>query len=317
MPDVNVAYLAYRAGAETARRLPAPLGRSLARVASRGMLAFARERRQQVERNLGRVLGGAASDATITATTRRLFANYARYWHEMFRLDSDAANARGAILDLVELVGAEYLDAATGGPAAAEPRGAILALPHLGNWDLAGAFLAARGYRLMVAAEPVEPPELFDWFVETRRRLGMDVVGLGPDAAANLLRALDEGAVVCLVCDRDLTGDGVEVDFFGAPARFPRGPALLALRASVPLLPAAARFLPDGRQRVSIGAPLVVERQGRLRDDIERVTQGLVRQFEEQIAAVPDQWLVMQPVWSDDVAPAQARPSGAPVPRTR
>ena len=145
----------------------------------------------------------------------------------------------------------------------------------------------------------------------------MEVVGLGPNAAATLLRALDEGAVVCLVCDRDLTGDGVEVDFFGAPARFPRGPALLALRAGVPLLPAAARFLPDGRQRVSIGAPLVLERQGRLRDDIERVTQTLVRHFEEQIAAAPDQWLVMQAVWSDDVAPAQARPPGAPVPRTR
>ena len=298
MPDVNAAYLAYRVGAETARRLPAPLGRLLARAASRGMLALARDRREQVERNLRQVLGAGASDATIAATTTRVFDNYARYWHELFRLDPGVTNAGAEVLDLGELVGGDHLDAATGGPVASAPRGAILALPHVGNWDLAGAYLAARGHRLVVAAEPVEPPELFDWFVETRRRLGMEVVGLGPDAVGALLRALEDGALVCLVCDRDLTGDGVEVDFFGAPARVPRGPALLALRAGVPLLPAAAGFLADGRQRVTIGAPLDLERRGRLRDDVERVTKDLVRHFEEQIAAHPDQWLVMQPVWS-------------------
>ncbi len=299
MPDVNAAFLAYRAGAETARRLPAPLGRLLARAASRGMLAFARDRRHQVERNLRQVLGDGASDATIAATTVRMFDNYARYWHELFRLDPGDGRAAAALLDVGELVGGEHLEAATGGPGATTPRGAILALPHLGNWDLAGAYLAARGHRLVVAAEPLEPPELFDWFVEVRRRLGMEVVGLGPDAAGTLLRALEAGALVCLVCDRDLTGDGVEVEFFGAPARVPRGPALLALRSGVPLLPAAAGFLADGRQRVTVGAPLDLERRGGLRADVERVTRDLVVHFEEQIAAHPDQWLVMQPVWPD------------------
>lgn len=307
MPDASVAYLAYRAGAETARRLPAPLGRLLARTASRGMLRLWRDRRHQVERNLRRVLGPDATDAAVADATARMFDYYARYWHELFRLDPGVADGRGVVLDRADLVGAEHLDAATGGPGAAVPRGAILALPHLGNWDLAGAFLAARGHRLMVAAEPVDPPELFEWFAETRRGLGMEVVGLGPEVAPTLLRGLEQGALVCLVCDRDLNGDGMEVEFFGAPARVPRGPALLALRAGVPLLPAAARFLPDGRQRVAIGAPLDLERRGRLRDDVERVTGDLVRHLEEHIAAVPDQWLVMQPVWSDDV---EARTSG-------
>lgn len=311
MPDVNAAFLAYRAGAETARRLPAPLGRLLARAAARGMLAFARDRRRQVEWNLRQVLGADATDATIAATTAQLFNNYARYWHELFRLDPDVASAGSTVLDLGELVGAAHLDAATGGPGATPPRGAILGLPHLGNWDFAGAFLAARGHRLVVAAEPVEPPELFDWFVETRRRLGIDVVGLGPDAAPRLLRALDAGALVCLVCDRDLTGDGVEVELFGAPARVPRGPALLALRAGVPLLPASAEFLADGRQRISIEAPLALDRRGRLRDDVARVTQDLVRRFEARIAAHPDQWLVMQPVWSDG-AVGGSSPAAAP-----
>ncbi len=312
MPDVNAAYLAYRAGAETARRLPAPLGSLLARVASRGMLAFARERRHQVERNLERVLGPDASDANIAATTTRMFEHYARYWHELFRLVPDDASSQVPLVDRVELEGAEHLDAATGGPDSTRPRGAILALPHVGNWDLAGAFLAARGHRLVVAAEPIDPPELFEWFVATRRALGMEVVGLGPDAAGALLRELEQGALVCLVCDRDLSGDGVEVELFGAPARVPRGPVLLALRAGVPLLPSAAGFLPNGRQRVSIGAPLPLERRGRLRDDLARLTQDLVRHFERRIAADPDQWLVMQPVWSDDPALASAEPPRFP-----
>lgn len=298
MPDVNAAYLAYRAGAETARRLPVPLGRVLARAASRAMLVLWRERRQQVRRNLRQVLGPDATDAAVAAATERMFDNYARYWHELFRLDGTDPGGRDEILAKGELVGAEHLDAATGGPTSATPQGAILALPHLGNWDLAGAWLAARGHRLVVAAEPIEPPALFEWFVETRRRLGMEVVGLGPDAAGKLLGALEDGALVCLVCDRDLSGDGVEVELFGAPARVPRGPVLLALRAGVPLLPSAAGFLPGGRQRVSIGAPLELDRRGRLRDDVERLTQDLVRHFEERIAAHPDQWLVMQPVWS-------------------
>jgi len=313
VPDANAAYLAYRAGAETARRLPAPLGRLLARAASRSMLAFARERRRQVRTNLRRVLGTATPESAIAATTARMFENYARYWYELFRLDPATTHE---LVDSVDLIGADHLDAATGGPGSSTPRGAILALPHVGNWDLAGAFLAARGHRLMVAAEPVDPPELFDWFVETRRALGMDVVGLGPDAAATLLRALEAGALVCLVCDRDLTGDGVEVDFFGARARVPRGPALLALRAGVPLLPAAAGFLPGGRQRVAIRAPLDLERTGPLRGDVERLSRDLVAHFETEIAAAPDQWLVMQPVWEEDRATGDpvAGDPGASVP---
>ena len=314
MPDVNAAYLAYRAGAETARRLPAPLGRLLARTASRGMRAFAGSRRRQVERNLRRVLGPSVGAADLSRVTSRLFDNYARYWYELFRLDGCEP---AWLATEVELAGAEHLDAATGGPDAEFPVGAILALPHLGNWDLAGAFLAARGHRLTVAAEPVEPLELFDWFVETRRALGMEVVGLGPDAAGALLRALHDGRLVCLICDRDLTGDGLEVEFFGEPARVPRGPAMLAFRAGVPLLPATAEFLPDGRQRVTIDAPLAMDRRGRLRDDVERVTQELVAKFETMIAARPDQWLVMQPVWEADAPSPASGPRSASAGRSR
>jgi len=288
----RAAYLAYRAGAETARRLPPPVGRPLARVASRAMAAAWRRRRQQVRRHLRRVTGGDLEGDALHRATAAVFANYARYWYEMFRLGPGS----GAELQRDFAVqGREHLDAAVAGG-----RGVVLALPHLGNWDVAGAWLAGLGLAVTVVAETVEPPELFDWFVSARRAVGMDVVALGPDAGPAVLRALHRGDVVCLVCDRDLTGDGVEVDFFGESTRMPGGPAVLALRTGAPLLPAATYFRDERRHCVWFGAPLEVERRGRLRDDVQRVTQELAHTFERLIQAAPEQWLMMQPNWPSD-----------------
>ena len=97
--------------------------------------------------------------------------------------------------------------------------------------------MAARGFPLTVVTEEVEPPELFDWFVQSRTRLGMEVIPLGPHTAADVSRALANNRIVCLLCDRDLTGAGITVDFFGEPTTVPGGPALLALRTGAALLP--------------------------------------------------------------------------------
>lgn len=292
MPDApgRAAYLAYRAGAELARVVPPELGRGLARVVSRGLTTFWPTRRAQVERNLRRASDGALEGDALASATKRLFENYGTYWFEMFRLrGSDTYE------DVVDAEGYEHI----AGPQA-EGKGVILALPHLGNWDRAGAWLAGRGHHLTVVAEPLEPRELADWFVSERRSLGMEVVFLGPDAVPKLLKALRAKSVVCLVCDRDLTGDGVDVELFGEKTTMPGGPATLALRTGAPLVPVGNYFLRDGRQRINIQAPLQVERQGRLRDDVGRITQDLAHRFEDLIRAAPEQWLMMQPMWPGD-----------------
>jgi KDO2-lipid IV(A) lauroyltransferase len=177
----------------------------------------------------------------------------------------------------------------------------VLALPHLGNWDLAGAWLAGQGYEITVVAEPAEPPELFEWFVETRARLGLRVVPLGPEAGGVLLRELRDNRVVCLLCDRDLTGDGIAVTFFGEKTRIPGGPAMLALRTGAPLLPVGLSFRPHDGHSARILAPVPADRRGRVRDDVTRVTQQLAERFEDLIRATPDQWLMLQPNWPSDV----------------
>jgi KDO2-lipid IV(A) lauroyltransferase len=302
VPGGRVAYHAYRAGAEAARRLPAPLGRPLARGAARVMLLAWRDRRDQVARHLQRVTGGALRGAALERATTAVFVNYARYWHEMFRLGPGSGEE---LQRTFELRGRDHLDAAI-----ATGRGVILALPHLGNWDVAGAWLAGRPGTpgVTVVAEPVEPPDLFAWFVSTREALGMEVVPLGPDAGRGVLRALGRGHVVCLVCDRDLGGDGVAVDFFGERTTMPAGPATLALRSGAPLLPSAAFWRDDGGHGTDIGRPLVVERAGRLRDDVTRVTQDLALRFEALIRAAPEQWLMMQPIWPSDELPDRPVP---------
>lgn len=288
----RAAYLAYRAGAELARVVPPAVGEFVATGASRALRVAWPARRAQVARTLTRVSGGELRGPALDRSVDQVFSNYARYWLEFFRLQ-DAP--RQWILDHFELEGFERLEAAT-----ERGRGAILALPHLGNWDFAGAYLAARGVALTAVAEVVRPPELFDWFVTSRRRLGIDVIALGPDAAGRVAQALAANRVACLLADRDLAGNGIPVEFFGEETTVPGGPALLALRTGAPLLPGAVYFRPGGGHRARIGAPIPAQRRGRLRADVERVTGELVRHMEDAIREAPEQWLLMQPNWPSD-----------------
>jgi KDO2-lipid IV(A) lauroyltransferase len=220
------------------------------------------------------------------------FDTYGRYFYELFRLQSYAKDWIDAHFTC------EGIDQVAA--AVAERRGAVLALPHLGNWDFAGAWLAGQGYTVTVVAEPLEPRELFDWFVATRARLGMRVIPLSPSAGTEVLRALRDNEVVCLLADRDLTGDGIAVDFFGERTTLPGGPAMLALRSGAPLFAVGCYFRPGGAHACRILAPLDTARAGRIRDDVARVTQELADSFEELIRAEPTHWHLLQPNWPSD-----------------
>jgi lauroyl/myristoyl acyltransferase len=294
-------YYAYRAGAGLARALPDALGAPLARGATKVGSALMTERRKQVARNLRRVHGPGFSGPELRREVTATFDSYGRYFYEMFRLPTHGPEWIEAHF---RCEGIEHIAAGV-----AEGRGAVLALPHLGNWDFAGAWLALQGYTVTVVAEPVEPPELFDWFVETRARLGMRVIPLGPSAGTEVLEALRANEVVCLLADRDLTGDGVEVEFFGERTTLPGGPALIALRGRAPLLPAGCYFRDHGRQLTQILPPVAATRSGRIRADVARVTQELACRFEELIRVAPTHWHLLQPNWPSDLGsdPAAAR----------
>jgi lauroyl/myristoyl acyltransferase len=148
--------------------------------------------------------------------------------------------------------------------------------------------------------ENIEPPELLAWFAEQRAAIGIDVVTLGPDVSGTVLRALRDNRIVCLLSDRDIAGDGVDVEFFGERTTLPGGPATLALRTGATLLPAAVYFR-SGRDHLGVVRPPVpVQRSGRLREDIARITQVLAHELELLIRAAPEQWHLLQPNWPSD-----------------
>lgn len=299
-PSARASYLAYRVGAEVAQRVPYAVGEPLVHLVGRALAYAMPRRRRQLERNLRHATRGAVEGRTLRRMVGVAFASYGRYWLELFRLPKEVREGT-SLEPRLEAVGFEHI-----AHGAAAGKGVIIALPHLGGWDFAGAWLAGRGFPPAVVVEPVEPPELFEWFADVRRALGMEVIPLGADAGSRVLAALRAGRVVCLVCDRDLAGDGVEVELFGERTTLPAGPATLALRAGAPLVPAGVYFRPRGGHLAKIGPPVPTAREGRLRDDVTRITQDLAHRFEELIAAAPEQWHVMQPLWPEDRSPVAA-----------
>ena len=285
-------YLAYRTGSTVARAVPAPVAHHGARLAGVVLVRTMKGRRAMLERHLRRVHGPALDGPALDREVRRAFSSYARYWAESFRLPGSTP-AQLAVDMTSE--GLEHVEQAL-----AAGRGVVLALPHLGGWDYGGAWMASLGFRMVAVVETVEPPELFGWFAELRRSLGLEVLPLGPGVGAAALRRLGEGAVVALVCDRDLEGTGVEVDFFAERTTLPGGPATLALRAGAALVPCAMYFGEGGSHHAIFHAPLDTARTGRLRDDVARVTQDLAVELEGFIRRAPDQWHLLQPNWPSD-----------------
>jgi len=283
----------FKVAAALARGLPGFAVQGIAPALGFGASFANQERRSMVERHLRRAdptMGGAR----LRRATQLAFDSYTRYWIESFRLPH---LPRRTVDRGMRCEGYEHIEQGL-----AAGRGVILALPHLGGWEWAGRWLASKGVGVTAVVEAIEPPELFDWFKELRQKLGMNVVALGNHAGSEVLSALDRNDIVCLLSDRDITRTGVAVDFFGERTTLPGGPATLALRTGAPILPTAVYFTDqtDGHLGV-IRPPMPVERTGgRLRADVERVTQSLAAELEHLIRRSPYQWHLFQPNWPSD-----------------
>lgn len=289
---VDVVTPAYKLAARIARLVPHPVAAAGARGLGRIAGHLAKERRAQVARNLRRI-DPTLSGARLRRLVDETFESYARYYEESFRLPGTSP----ADLDAgFRPDGWHLLDAAL-----EEGNGAIMAMPHLGGWEWSGFWVTQVKERPVTAVvERLDPPELFEWFVELRRSFGFEIVALGPEAGAATARALRANHTLALVCDRDLTGTGPEVEFFGEHTTLPGGPATLALRTGAPILPTAIYFDGPDLRRSVVLPPLNTTRQGKLRDDVQRVTQDLAYALEDLIRRAPEQWHLLQPSWPSD-----------------
>jgi KDO2-lipid IV(A) lauroyltransferase len=249
----------------------------------------------QLRKNLARVLRVAPEDVP-DSLMRASLASYARYWREAFRLPSMDLPKLGRELQ-DSILGEDHLDAAL-----SRGRGAVIALPHSGNWDMAGVWLAQTHGTFTTVAERLKPESLYHRFIAYRERLGFEVLPLsgGERPPFDMLcDRLRDNRVVCLMAERDLTRTGVQVDFFGEPTRMPAGPAKLATATGAALLPAHCWFEDEG-WGVDIGPPL--DCTG---GDVAAITQLLADHFEKNIAAHPEDWHMMQPQWLADLSDAK------------
>jgi KDO2-lipid IV(A) lauroyltransferase len=289
----TAAFWAYRGLEAVAMGLPERLGRrvfsAVAGMAHRRLDGV----RETVARNQARVLGLEPGDERVALATREAFDLYGRYWYDTFRIRT---MSHREVNERTEIVDRQRLDAAL-----AAGSGCICVLPHMGNWDLAGHFLAVNGYPLASVAEELRPARLSELFLRHREELGMRIIPLSKNGhvGQQLKQLLAENWIVALVADRDLTGRGVEVEMFGATRRIPAGPALLSLTAGAPLMVCPVYTRPHGWE-IRIGAPVEAPRTGETRADVEALSRAMAQEFERAIAARPPDWHLFQPGWDAD-----------------
>ena len=284
---------AYRGAAALAQRLPGGLIDAV--VPPLAVLAAlpSRDRRAMVERHQRRVDPSLRGEA-LARRVREVYRSYGHYYAESFRLPAIGPAELDARLTYE---GFEHVEAAR-----EAGLGPLLLMPHLGSWEWSAYWLTrVRDIPVTAAVERIEPPALFDWFVEFRRSIGMEIVPLGPDAGRTIMAAIRDRHVIPLLCDRDINRSGVEVTFFGEKTTLPSGPAVLALRTGTPLLPTAT--YDQGRHHHGVvRPPLPVAREGTFRQDVARISQLMADALEELIRAAPEQWHLMQPNWPSDAA---------------
>lgn len=308
--------VAYRLGWTVIRRLPqAWVSWVFAKAAG---IAWRRQGPgvQVLEANLRRVLSwkygtGEVDGKELRTLSRAAMQSYARYWLEVFRL---------SVIPIERIMAGMHVNA--DGEAALfanlkSGRGVILALPHMGNFEQAGAWVVASGAgSFTTVMERLKPESVYEAFVRFRESLGMEVLPLtgGQNPFGTLAVRLRAGGLVCLVSDRDLKETGVEVEMFGERARI-AATAALAVHTGAALLPVATWFEADD-WGAHIYEEIPVPASGTRAEKVAAMSQQLARVFEQAIAEHPQDWHMLQRVFTADLDPARLPPAAVPGPRS-
>jgi phosphatidylinositol dimannoside acyltransferase len=259
----------------------------------------------------GPVVDGPVVDGKeLRALSRAALHSYARYWLEVFRLPT---------IPIERIVSGMHIDPE--GEAAMfaclkAGRGVVIALPHMGNFEQAGAWVVARGAgTFTTVAERLRPESVYEAFVRFRQSLGMEVLPLtgGHSPFGTLAQRLRAGGLVCLVSDRDLKETGVEVEMFGEQARI-AATAALAVHTGAALMPVGTWFEGDD-WGAHIYEEIPVPASGTRAEKIAEMSQQMARVFEQAIAEHPQDWHMLQPVFTADLDPARLSPVRVPAPR--
>ncbi|MDD5448185.1 MAG: hypothetical protein PHO53_03360 [Actinomycetota bacterium] len=250
--------------------------------------AFFPSKRRVVTENLKVVMGSEADRREV----RKAFKSYSEYWRDFLMLPQ---MPREEILARLEVMNAEKLEEAV-----ARGEGAIVALPHFGSWEAGAVYLSNLGTFSSVA-EVITPPILFEFFCDLRKNLGINIFPYDENAETRtkLLEALRDGHIIALLCDRDLKGTGVEVNFFSKKATLPPGAASLALKSGSPIFCACVFNREDGTWLGKFTEPIYPEHFEPSDEVIANIMQLVAGRIESLIAENPSQWHMFLSPWSN------------------
>jgi len=288
-------------GWSAVRRMPEPAAYALFNGIADAAWARRGKGVTRLESNLRRALGPDLSDAELRELSRAGMRSYMRYFCQAFRMPGWG---REGVRARCEIVGKEKLQAALDSGV-----GAVVSLPHSGNWDLAGAYAAIEFGGVTTVAERLKPEELFEKFLAMRTALGVEVLpheGGDVPVLATLADRVRSGRLVALLGDRDLSDRGVPVEFFGATTKLPVGPAAIALDTGALLFPGTMWF--EGERAMAyIHDPIPMPESGTREEKVQSLCQSLAHVFEQGIREHPEDWHMLARVWVD---PAPEPPGG-------
>ncbi|HEY5650080.1 MAG TPA: hypothetical protein VIW46_01425 [Acidimicrobiia bacterium] len=291
----RIAYLALVAGAGFVASLPLRVAVAIGELGGFVFGRIARSKRSMARRHAARV---GVGEAGMNSHLDQMFRAYGRYWAEALWM---RPKNRATIDEGISHEGVEHVE---------KPRdagtGMIYVLPHLGNWEFAGALAESLGIRVVAVAENLANERIRDWFIGLRNGLGIDVVlATGSrEVMRRLETAIANNAAVALLSDRDIRGRGVPAKFFDEVTTLPAGAATLAMRTGAPILPVASFFREDGGHHVVIRPPIPVDLEAVDRStEVARITGLIAEELEVLVRRAPEQWHLLQPNWPSDVAP--------------
>jgi lauroyl/myristoyl acyltransferase len=229
---------------------------------------------------------------------RRIVRNVVKNYYDLVRLP------HMKVRDLERTIKVD--DMANIDRALEQGHGLIITSGHIGNYGTVAQLAAARGYKVAVIAEDIEPPRLYDYTNNLRSSFGLHMIKLGSAQALTIYRILKKNEVLMLASDRDVADDGEPVLFFDAPADMPPGPIALALRLNAPLIHGYTYRLPDSTSKVELGPPMEMVRTGDRDLDLKINMRKMAQLLEEQILRNPSQWAVLQKIWDKDYTGTEA-----------
>jgi KDO2-lipid IV(A) lauroyltransferase len=282
-------YRGYATAWFVVRHLPSKMAYGLARITADYIYKKNGKQIQRLRSNYARV-HPEYSASQLESLVHEGMRSYMRYWCDTFRLPSWSSEE---IKHTVVVENQHFLTDPVD-----EGRGCVVALPHAGNWDHAGAYFCSLGYKVVTVAEHLEPEKLFRKFLSYREKIGMEVLDASARSLGTLSQRLRAGGLVALVADRDLSRSGVNVNFFGFPSRMPIGPAVLSVQTGAPLITAFVSYEPS-KIRIVFQKPIEIPTEGSTSEKAQKMIQETADRFAAHIFEKTVDWHMLQRIWID------------------